>query len=419
MKRYIYFFLLIAVLSGGKIMGRGLSAEGEDACDDKEGRRSPGYDATRLEAEKALLESEAKFRAVFDHAAIGIALTDAGLRITACNRALERITGYSMDELRGMSFTDLSLKDDVERELKLYEGMVGGDIDHYQLEKRFARKDGRVIWGRLIVSSVLNASGDFQFSVSMLEDINERKRWEEALSNAKNEAELYVDLMGHDINNMNQITMGYLELARDIISSDGALSKENASLLDKAYESLQNSSRLIDSVRKLQRGKAGFYPAKPLSIDDVLGEVVGSFRNMRGRDIRINYTPCGSLSVIANDLLKDVFENLIGNSIKHSRGPLTVNVDASVELKDGRPYCKVIVEDNGPGIPDSLKSSLFDRLNLATTRARGKGFGLCLTKMLVDGYGGQFWVEDRVEGDYSKGCRFVVLLPMVDGLSLY
>ncbi|AFD01116.1 putative PAS sensor signal transduction histidine kinase [Methanocella conradii HZ254] len=391
--------------------GKDSSMDGEGKPDD-EGMHAGG-NAHRLEAENALRESEAKFRAVFDYAVIGIALADAGKRITACNRALERIAGYSMDELRSMSFTDLSFRDDVEKDLKLYEGLVEGAIDHYQLEKRFVRKDGRVIWGRLIVSSVVNSAGDFQFSVSMLEDINERKRWEEVLSNAKNEAELYVDLMGHDINNMNQITMGYLELARDIISHNGVLGMENASLLDKAYESLQNSSRLIDSVRKLQRGKAGFYPAKPQDIDKVLGEVVGSFKNVHGRDVRINYAPCGSLFVNANDLLKDVFDNLIGNSIKHSRGPLTVNVNASVEFRDGRSYCKVIVEDNGPGIPDSLKSSLFGRLNLATTRARGKGFGLCLTKMLVDDYGGQFWVEDRVEGDHSKGCRFVVLLPMI------
>jgi signal transduction histidine kinase len=80
----------------------------------------------------------------------------------------------------------------------------------------------------------------------------------------------------------------------------------------------------------------------------------------------------------------------------------------------GRDYCKVVVEDNGPGIPDELKGVLFERLNLTESRVRGKGFGLCLVKMLVDDYDGKFWVEDRVEGDHSKGARFVVMLPAVE-----
>ncbi len=110
----------------------------------------------------------------------------------------------------------------------------------------------------------------------------------------------------------------------------------------------------------------------------------------------------------------DVFTNLIGNSVKHSQGDLTVNIRVDEAADDGVKYCRVDVEDDGPGIPDQLKSTLFDRLNLTTTRAKGKGFGLCLIKMLVDDYHGKFWVEDRVAGDYTKGARFVVLLPAVE-----
>jgi nitrogen-specific signal transduction histidine kinase len=83
-------------------------------------------------------------------------------------------------------------------------------------------------------------------------------------------------------------------------------------------------------------------------------------------------------------------------------------VDAGIK------YCRVAVEDDGPGIPDTLKNTLFDRLSLTTTRARGKGFGLCLIKMLVDDYHGKFWVEDRIKGDHTNGARFVVMLPSVE-----
>jgi nitrogen fixation/metabolism regulation signal transduction histidine kinase len=57
---------------------------------------------------------------------------------------------------------------------------------------------------------------------------------------------------------------------------------------------------------------------------------------------------------------------------------------------------------------------LFDRLSLSVSRARGKGFGLCLIKMLIDDYRGSFRVEDRVPGDHTQGARFVVMLPVMD-----
>jgi signal transduction histidine kinase len=109
-----------------------------------------------------------------------------------------------------------------------------------------------------------------------------------------------------------------------------------------------------------------------------------------------------------------VLVNLIGNAVKHSRGDITVNVGVSRVTDNGKEFCRIDVEDDGPGIPDALKDTLFDRLNLASTRAKGKGFGICLIKMLVDDYQGKFWVEDRSIGDHEKGARFVVMLPAVE-----
>jgi signal transduction histidine kinase len=61
-----------------------------------------------------------------------------------------------------------------------------------------------------------------------------------------------------------------------------------------------------------------------------------------------------------------------------------------------------------------MKGNLFHRLTQDNVKARGKGFGLYLIKMLVDDFGGKFWIEDRVPGDYTKGAKFVVMLPAVD-----
>ncbi|MCD1294264.1 histidine kinase [Methanocella sp. CWC-04] len=254
-------------------------------------------------------------------------------------------------------------------------------------------------------------NGNPEWMYGIIQDITRRKLVEEALLDSKAQAELYVDLMGHDINNMNQITMGYLELAHNILKCEGKLESCHIDLVERAIESLQNSSRLIGNVRKLQREKMGLYTPEILDVGKILEEVVSQFQHIPNRDVKINYTPVKGYFVEANELLRDVFINLIGNAVKHSTGPLTINVGVNIAIDEGKEYFEVAVEDNGPGIPDKLKKTLFDRLNIADTRARGKGFGLCLIKMLVDDFKGKLRVEDRVPGDHSHGTRFVVTLP--------
>jgi signal transduction histidine kinase len=72
-----------------------------------------------------------------------------------------------------------------------------------------------------------------------------------------------------------------------------------------------------------------------------------------------------------------------------------------------------MIDDNGPGIPDDMKERVFNRMQRGDTKASGSGLGLYLVKTLVDSYGGKVWVEDRVKGDYGKGARFMVMLPVM------
>lgn len=98
-----------------------------------------------------------------------------------------------------------------------------------------------------------------------------------------------------------------------------------------------------------------------------------------------------------------MYSDFIGNAIKYSAGLLVINIDLSRVCEDGRDYCMVYMEDNGPGMSEDLKERFFDRLNLDNIRAMGKGFGLCLIKMLVDDFHGKFCVEDCVPGDHTRG----------------
>ena len=229
------------------------------------------------------------------------------------------------------------------------------------------------------------------------------------LRQAKVQAELYLDLLSHDINNLNMIALGYLEMAQEALD----LKDEDKELIERPYESLLRSTALIDNVGKLQRIAEGDMMDETLELGSLLSEVASVF-GKQGATIRISQGATGPCYVRANQLLQDAFSNLLSNAIKHSKmncPDIFIRLEATVA--DGKKMYKVSVEDNGPGVPDEMKEKIFNRLQRGNTRARGMGLGLYLVKSLVDSYQGRVWVEDRVPGDHKKGSKFVVILPAI------
>ncbi len=151
----------------------------------------------------------------------------------------------------------------------------------------------------------------------------------------------------------------------------------------------------------------------------VLADVQREFGEVPGKTITLNLNGRENCRVRANELLYDVFANLVSNAIKHTGDHADIVIDLDVVEDEGRRYCRVIVEDDGPGIPDDFKGKIFNRMLKGTDKAKGMGLGLYLVKSLVESYGGRVWVEDRVQGDYAKGARFVVMLPAVKVMLFY
>ncbi|GAA3348321.1 cyclic Di-GMP phosphodiesterase RmdA [Amorphoplanes nipponensis] len=127
-------------------------------------------------AERALRSSEARLRALFDGAAIGIGISTMDGRIVQVNQAFADLLGYTREEMCDLLVPQLSHPDDPPEMWKLYEALIGGEYDHVRMEKAYYRKDHAVVWTDLTVSLIRDEAGRPEFTIAMVQDITDRRR---------------------------------------------------------------------------------------------------------------------------------------------------------------------------------------------------------------------------------------------------
>lgn len=148
--------------------------------DDAHARRKDELEAVRHALAESVA-SEHRAWAMFDNAALGMALLDMDGRYSRVNLAWQRIIGYTEAELLGMSFADLTYPFDLEATVEQARRLSAGEIPHLRIEKRFVHKEGYVVWTRVSVSVVPEASGDPRYFSVQIEDISQAKHALEAL----------------------------------------------------------------------------------------------------------------------------------------------------------------------------------------------------------------------------------------------
>ncbi len=138
-------------------------------------------DARRRRSHAAQEESEQRFRLTVDNAPIGITLVSLDGRFLHPNPQLQQMVGYSAEELQGLTFGDITHPEDLEADLALLDSLVKGEIPNYQMEKRYLRRDGEVVWAKLSVSLVRDAAGTPLHFVSQAEDVTQIRAVQEEL----------------------------------------------------------------------------------------------------------------------------------------------------------------------------------------------------------------------------------------------
>src|SRR5262245_48833823 len=136
-------------------------------------------------ARDAARTSAADAQAFFEAASVGTAQADLRGRFLMVNARLSEITGYSRDELLRMSFFDITHPDDREATRRAAVALRDGDAHEFRLEKRYLRKDGRVVWADVNAAPVRDAAGRLLYTVSVIQDITARRRYQEDLESSE------------------------------------------------------------------------------------------------------------------------------------------------------------------------------------------------------------------------------------------
>ncbi|MFA6322598.1 MAG: PAS domain S-box protein [Candidatus Buchananbacteria bacterium] len=186
----------------------------------------------RHRAEMALADNEARMRAIFENSPIAIVLVDLNNKFISANSAAVSLWGYSEDELQKMTFGDITHPDEVQRDIKQVKRLVRGEIVVYNVDKRYIRKDGKVIYGRASATLIRDGHDRPLHFLTIIEDITEHKKWEKAISESEKK---YNNLVEHSNDGILVIQDGLVKFANKTIQdmTGYVLAEvENKSMLD-------------------------------------------------------------------------------------------------------------------------------------------------------------------------------------------
>ena len=366
-----------------------------------------GY-ATELEQRVAertleLQSNEAKFRAMFEGAGIGIALTDTTGHIIESNPALQEILGFSAEELRGKAFAELGHPDDSALDSEPCTELIVGENECIRTEQRYRRKDKRSIWANLTVSLIHGAEGEPEFAIYMVEDVTEQRKTQTALLRAEKLAvagKLAASL-AHEINNPMQTVIGCLGLAQEALEEG----EDAGELLQVALEELRRATRVVADLRDLHRPPSP--EERELTDVDALLEQVLTLSRKKCEQHRVEVTwstaPGLPLVPMVPDRLKQVFLNLVLNAVDAMLGGGRLEVSAAMTRQPAG--VRVTFADTGEGIPPDVLPRIFEPFY--SGKADGLGLGLFISDDIVRRHEGHIDVESK-EG---QGTTFAVWLP--------
>ncbi len=374
----------------------------------------------RRRAEETLRDSEERWRSMFEASAVGIALTDESQRFVATNKAFQKMLGYTAEELRSLGPVDITHEEDRPATQEMINRALADRRAGYDVEKRYRRKDGAVIWVRVSTARPPDtASNGLRGIPTNVVDITERKHAEDSMHEAR-EALLRVarlSIVGelsasiaHEINQPLGVIVANAQACLRLLSGSPADVAEAREAVEEIIVDGRRASEVLKRVRAMV--KNSMPECGPLDVNRAIGEVLTLTRHeLQQHKVLAQSMLDPQLPFVLADRVqvRQVLLNLIVNGIEAMRETpdrsrvLTLRSQRSTDHE-----VAVSVEDTGSGVDPAHFARIFEAF--FTTKAEGMGMGLSICNSIIRAHGGRL---SAAAGELG-GAVFRFTLPAIE-----
>lgn len=362
--------------------------------------------AIRRKAEAASRLSDERFQAAFENAIVGMAISTPDMKLQAVNAAYERMLGYAFDELRSMSVLDITHPADRWLTRRIFDDVLRGVRNRFELEKRYLTKDGETVWALVGGKIIYDSTDSPAYLVTHIVDITERKQaetrereWREELARANR-----INMLGecaatlaHEVNQPLSIIANLAQACVRDLKMQGTADETLITDLSEIVDQALSAGEIIANMRQLVAN--GRRPAAPFELNNAIEEAVGLLsRDLEHRNIEIDMDLHGDACTVYGQRteIQQVILNLVRNAADaleeqapEERRPIVV---ASRLLSESE--AEVAVSDRGPGLPPDVKRRVFES-EIISDKAHGFGMGLRICRRIIEQNAGRIWLDEE------------------------
>lgn len=371
--------------------------------------------SSRKEAENKLREQEERLRLIFENTPTAILIADLNGNIQDANDAAQRLLGYAAGELSSLAFYDITHPDDIQKSMMHFEQMAQGELQEYQVRKRYLHKNGSTVQGLLHSGVIHNANGVPHMVVAEIEDRTGRMRAERESQELRERLNhvARVGAMGematgiaHELNQPLTAISSYANASQRFMATGKETEAHNA--LGKIVKQAERGGEIIQRLRNhLRRDESQI---ETIDCNRLIKEVTQLAEvEIRERDLhlRLDLSPDPAYVRADSIQIQQVILNLIRNAGEAMR-EVSVGEEITVTCSRNLNQIAIQVSDSGPGISDGLLGKIFEPFY--SSKPDGMGMGLALSQTILKAHGGKISCRNNRYG----GATFIIDLPAVD-----
>ncbi len=380
----------------------------------------------RILMEQSLREKDEQIRSAFEYAAVGMIIISLDGNFIKANYSFCDMVGYSFEELKGKKCNEITHPDNSAEEVLLTKKLFSGEINSYQIEKRYKSKTGQTIWVSAHVSMAYTEN-ETRYLVAQVRDITERKEAERELLRATEELKrtnrdlikinnYKSDFLANMSHELRTPLTAILALSGEMLTQrNGTLNNVQLKYMTNVRNSGEKLLTLIDELLELSKIDSGriFLNFSEVCVGLITEEVIQVLKPLANqKSIKINSHIKDTVNIIADsNKVRQVIMNLLGNAIKFSPPKSEIMIEV-VNRSFPEKGIVLKVTDSGPGVPPDEQELIFEPFYQVdhgiNRKYQGTGLGLAMVKKIVDLHLGTVSVENLPSGN---GAVFTVFWP--------